>query len=100
MIDERRRVVVRIAEELRLGLAHLHALLDRDRGKVGEPAPRLGALALLAQHRADAQLREPAALAVGDGLVALRWPRRAGRAPPRPARGRTRPARRRRNPRA
>ncbi len=67
----RRGVVAAVAQELRLGLPHLHPLLDRDGREVREIAPRFGDLVLLPQHRRGAQLRDPSALAVRDGTVAL-----------------------------
>ena len=67
----RAREVVRVAQELRLGLAHLDALVDRDGGQVGQILARLAHLAQLRHHRRDAQLREPRALALGHRLVAV-----------------------------
>src|SRR6185312_9104879 len=64
------RVVVRVAQDLRLGLPHLDALVDRHRRQVVEVFARAGEVALLRHHHADPELRDPVALALGYRLVA------------------------------
>ena len=79
MLDERlrqhrvgARVVAGVAQELRLGLPHLDALLDRHRRQVREILARLvDACPASPSIAADAKLGDPRALAVGHRAVAL-----------------------------
>ncbi len=62
-------IVASVAQHLRLSLPYLDPLLLRDGGQVREPALRLVDAAELPVHRADAQLREPCAIAFGHRAI-------------------------------
>ena len=60
-----------VAQQLRLALPHLDALLDRDRRQIREPPLGLVHLAELPEQSTDPELGKPSAIAFFDGFIAF-----------------------------